>query len=158
MPSLAYAGEGVVVCGVLWAGETGVRTVPGLVVLVFLLTSVSVHAECAWVLWEKISFTETGEQSKKTMKPNKEIPRWKWEVKSAFPPMSSSLTSFALCTGAMRRALSEARTLSMRMVGERQVSQPFDKEWGEASFLEFHKEGVMATEYKCLPDTVNPNR
>jgi hypothetical protein len=125
--SLAYAEEGVGVCGVLWAGKA--QAMQRALVLVFpvlLLSCSFVWAECSWVLWEKISFTETGEQAKKSKKPPKEIPRGKWEVKSAFPPVTSehgSLTSFAFCVRVLKNTLIESQNEWKGIFGENQVSQ-----------------------------------
>jgi hypothetical protein len=132
-----------------------------LVFPVLLLSCSFAWAECSWVLWEKISFTETGEQAKKSKKPPEEIPSGKWEVKSAFPPVSSehgSLTSFAFCVGALKKTLIESQNQSKSMFGENHVSQLFYKQNSEASFLVFHKDLLQAVEYRCLPDTVNPNK
>ena len=103
-----------------------------LVAFYMLTSSATAHAECAWVLWTRVTEMETGKQERTSLNP------------------TSALASKAECDAALGEQVSGAAVLARKLYGFEKVTTTETVVTGSGD-----GRGVSWL-FRCLPDTIDP--
>jgi hypothetical protein len=125
-------------------------------VVTLLLVCGTVSAECSYVLWSRVELKANDKPisgKQKDLKRTGSSERGKWEAQSSFPGDKEGLT---LCYTSMKEEATTSKGTLVKAFGPSNVIYSYS--WGQASIIVL-MDGVtvLRENYRCLPDTINPN-